>query len=120
MIIQGQSKSVPGLEALPPLGDSQETLQYPYFDKVKQKDFGIMNEIGLLFSQSDDNAFVDAQQSDSSPWPTLRRMPHTTSRDYYRLAPRKKSEKPTMAVASKRQPQKIWSLKSTAIVISAL
>jgi hypothetical protein len=103
-----------------PREDSQETLQYSYFDKVSQKDFGIMNEIGLLFSQTDDYASVDAQQSDLPPRPTLHRMPHTTSRDYYRLPPRKKSEKAEMAVASKGQPQKIWSLKNTAIVISAL
>jgi hypothetical protein len=50
MIVHGQSKSVPKAEAWPPLGDSQKTLQYSDFDKVIQKDFGIMNNIGLLFS----------------------------------------------------------------------
>jgi hypothetical protein len=67
MIIQGQSKLVPGLEAWLPLGDSQETLKYSDFEKVIKKDFGIMNDIGLLFSQTDDDASVDAQQSDSPP-----------------------------------------------------
>jgi hypothetical protein len=58
MIIQGQSKSVPKAEAWPHLGDSQETLKYSDFDKVIQKDFDIMNDIGLLFSQIDYDASV--------------------------------------------------------------
>ena len=66
-IKQGQSKSVQGAEAWPPGRDSPETLQYSDFDKVLEKDFGILNDIGLLFSATDDDNSIFAEESDPQP-----------------------------------------------------
>jgi hypothetical protein len=67
IVVQGKSKSVQGAEAWPPVGDSDETPQYSDFDKVIQKDFGIFNDIHLLFSTTNDDNSIFAEESDPLP-----------------------------------------------------
>jgi hypothetical protein len=67
MITQVQSKSVQGAQTKPPARDSDETIQYSDFDRLIQKDFGIINDVGILFSQSSDQISLDAEESDPLP-----------------------------------------------------
>ena len=67
MITQVQSKSAQGTQPKPPPADSDETVQYWDFDRVIEKNFGIINDVGILFSQSSDQMSLDAEESDPLP-----------------------------------------------------
>lgn len=67
MIAPGQSKSVQGVQTKPPHGDSDQALEYSDFDRVIQEEFGIINEVAILFSQSSDQTILDDKESDPLP-----------------------------------------------------
>jgi hypothetical protein len=61
-----QSQLPYGTERKFPSGGSEKAPQYSDFSKVIQKEFGILNHIGLLFSQSSEKTSQGAQGLDQS------------------------------------------------------
>jgi hypothetical protein len=64
--ILSQSKSPPGEESEPPSEGSEKAPQYSNFDKVIREEFGIINHIELLFSQSNEKTSQGTQGLDQS------------------------------------------------------
>jgi hypothetical protein len=57
-----QNKSPYDIERKSPSGGLEKAPQYSDFSKVIQKEFGILNHIGLLFSQSSEKTSQDFDQ----------------------------------------------------------
>jgi hypothetical protein len=60
------SQSPYGMERKFPIGGSEKAPQYSDFSKVIQKEFGILNHIGILFSQSSEKTSQGDQGFDQS------------------------------------------------------
>jgi hypothetical protein len=93
MITQGQSKSIQGVQTMPPHRDSDQTLQYSDFDRVIKEDFGIIKDVAILFSQSSDQTILDDEESD--PFPKAKSAPaalHNLER-FFPAAAKKKIRK---------------------------
>jgi hypothetical protein len=64
--ILSQGKSPSGEESEPPSEGSEKAPQYSNFDKVIREEFGIINHIELLFSQTSEKTSQGAQGLDQS------------------------------------------------------